>query len=552
MGANNRVQVGLLGSGGRGTYVARHAKEFGNADIVAVADIYEPRIDNARRVLNPGAAVFRDFRALLDRKDIDAVVIGSPDHWHVPMTTAAVQAGKDVYVEKPLTHSVEEGRAVIDAVRKSGRIVQTGYQQRSYPHFQQARELIRTGMIGRVTQVLTWWNQSFTGKTARPVDASQLNWQQFLGNACPREFEAWRYTDWRWFWDYGGGTLTDLFSHWIDTVHWVMDDSVPVEVRGQGSKFVIDWFETPDTVNLSLLYPKKFQVSYVSTMVTKMEDGGIVFRGTGGSLRLTRPSFQIYPENGVFDANTHMPAVSLNVPSKREGTIDHVLNWLDCVRSRKEPNAPVESAVDSANAAHWGNEAIRSGRALTLPGPKSDWRPLFNGRDLEGWVEDTKGIWSVREQMIVGKHSGQKWNDFLRTKQDFEDFEFSVEFRLLNGVGNSGIQFRSITAVQEHELFGYQADIGEKYWGCLYDESRRKRVLVQAPAAAIAKVDKNGWHSYVVRAVGNHITLTLDGMRTVDYTESEPGILKRGIIGLQVHSGPGIEVWFRDIKIREL
>lgn len=552
LGANDRLRVGLLGSGGRGVYVARYAKEFGNADIAAFADIYEPRIDSAKKQLNPNADSHRDFRELLNRKDIDAVIIGSPDHWHVPMTIAAVAAGKDVYVEKPLTHSVEEGRAVIDAVRKSGRVVQVGYQQRSYAHMQQARELIQGGRIGTVTQVLTWWNQNYMGHEAPRIDVSKLEWQQFLGNACPREFDPWRYSNWRWFWDYGGGTLTDLFSHWIDTVHWIMGDSVPLEARGQGSRFLIPWYEAPDTVSVELIYPKQFQVSYVSTMVTGMEDGGILFRGTEGTLRLTRPFIEVYPEKGVDDKRTHVRQPSLTVDAKREGTIDHVLNWMDCIKTRKQPNAGVESSVDAANAAHWGNEAIRSGRALSTPPADGAWMPLFNGRDLEGWIQDTPGLWSVRDGMIVGKHSGLKWNDFLRTKGDYEDFELALEFRLLNGEGNSGIQFRSVPDLQPHELFGYQADIGQQYWGCLYDESRRKKVLAQTPAPAVEKLDKSGWHTYVVKALGNHITITLDGMRTVDYTETERGILKRGLIALQVHAGPGIEVWFRNIRIKEL
>ena len=551
-GANDRVRVGLLGSGGRGTYVSRQAKEFGNAEIAAMADIYEPRIDSARQQLNAGAIAHHDFRQLLDRKDIDAVIIGSPDHWHVPMTIAAVQAGKDVYCEKPVTHSVDEGRSLIEAVRKSDRIVQVGYQQRSYPHFQQARELIESGRIGQVTQVLTWWNQNYMGRKPPTVDRAKLDWPQFLGTACPRDFDVWRFTNWRWFWDYGGGTLTDLFSHWVDSVHWIMGDSVPSEVRGQGSRFQVDWFEAPDTVNVAWIYPKKFQVSYDSTMVTNMEDGGILFRGTGGSLRLTRPGFEVYPENGQFDRKTSMPAASPRADAQRDGTIDHVLNWLNCIRTRNPPNAPVESSVDAANAAHWGNEAIRSGRALELPGRTGAWKPLFNGRDLEGWVEDTPGVWKASGGMIVGKHSGQQWNDFLRTRDHFEDFELALEFRLLNGVGNSGVQFRSIPAAREHELFGYQADIGEQYWGCLYDESRRNRTLAQAPTAAIQKLDKNGWHNYVVRALGSHITITIDGMRTVDYTEFDAGVLKRGLIGLQVHSGSGIEVWFRNLQIREI
>jgi predicted dehydrogenase len=552
-GANDRIRIGLMGAGGRGVHVAGKAKEFANAEIAAMADIYEPRVANVRQGLNPGVTVYRDFRALLENKDLDAVIIGAPDHWHVPMTIAAVQAGKDVYVEKPLTHSVEEGRAVIEAVKRSGRVVQVGYQQRSYPHMAEARRLIQAGRIGKVTQVLTWWNQNYSGRPKPQVDVSKLEWAQFLGNACPREFDVWRYTNWRWFWDYGGGTLTDLFSHWVDTVHWVMDDSVPLEVRGQGSKFDVDWYETPDTVNASWLYPKKFQVTYASTMVTKMEDGGIIFRGTGGSLKLTRPFFELYDEkSAAFDRKTYLPPAVEKGEAQRDGTIDHVLNWLECVKSRKEPNAPVGASVDAANAAHWGNEAIRSGRSVSVPAAEGAWKPLFNGRDLEGWMQDTPGVWSVRDGMILGRHAGQKWNDFLRTKDWFEDFELSLEFRLVNGTGNSGVQFRSVPADKEHELSGYQADIGDKYWGCLYDESRRNRVLAQAPSAAVDRLDGNGWHTYLVRAHGDHVTLTLDGMRTVDYQEAEPGIRKRGLIALQVHSGPGIEVWFRNLRLREL
>lgn len=557
-GANDRVQIGLLGAGGRGSYITRTAREFGNCAVVATADIYPPRFDALRKSLGvtdaaAGPAVHHDFRALLDRKDIDAVVVGAPDHWHVPMTIAAVQAGKDVYVEKPLTHSVEEGQSVIDAVEASKRIVQVGYQQRSYPHMAEARDFIAGGGIGKVTQVLTWWNQNYNGRDTPPdIDASQLDWPQFLGNACPRPFDPWRYSNWRWFWDYGGGTLTDLYSHWIDTVHWVMGASVPIEVRGQGANFQVPWFETPDTVSLGSIYPKDFQVSYVSTMVTRMEDGGILFRGTEGSLRLTRPFYEVYPEKGTFDRKTSVSAPSRHVDAERDGTIDHVLNWLECVKSRNTPHAPVRDSVDAANAAHFGNEAMRSGRIVEPGRQPGAWRDLFDGASLKGWVQDTPNVWSVRDGMIVGRHNGQKWNDFLRTEESFEDFELSLEFRLLNGAGNSGVQFRSIPAQEEHELFGYQADVGENYWGCLYDESRRRKVLVQAPQPAIDKLDKAGWHTYSIRAHGRHITLTMDGMRTVDYMEAEAGILSRGLIALQVHSGPGIEVWFRKIRLREI
>ncbi|MEX2263509.1 MAG: DUF1080 domain-containing protein [Bryobacteraceae bacterium] len=187
--------------------------------------------------------------------------------------------------------------------------------------------------------------------------------------------------------------------------------------------------------------------------------------------------------------------------------------------------------------------------ALTCMAVLTAEEPLFNGKNLDGWEIDTPGIWQVRDGMIVGKHSGLKYNDFLRTRKSYGDFVLKLEFRLVNGEGNSGIQFRSKPVPDSHEVSGYQADIGQQYWGCLYDESRRKKVLVQAPPASLANLKKDGWNEYAITARGNHITLDLNGVRTVDYRETEPGIETTGFIALQVHSGPPIEVQFRKIRI---
>ncbi|MBI3667956.1 MAG: DUF1080 domain-containing protein [Acidobacteria bacterium] len=178
--------------------------------------------------------------------------------------------------------------------------------------------------------------------------------------------------------------------------------------------------------------------------------------------------------------------------------------------------------------------------------------PLFNGKDLSGWEVDTPGLWQVRDGMIVGRSSGLKYNDFLRTKKHYADFILKLSFRLINGEGNSGIQFRTEPIPNSHEVSGYQADIGQTFWGCLYDESRRKKVLVQATAESLAKLDKLGWNDYVITARGSHITLDLNGVRTVDYHETEPGMDQTGFIALQVHGGPPMEVQFKDLRIQEL
>jgi Domain of Unknown Function (DUF1080) len=177
---------------------------------------------------------------------------------------------------------------------------------------------------------------------------------------------------------------------------------------------------------------------------------------------------------------------------------------------------------------------------------------LFNGHDLSGWEQDTPDIWSVRDGMIVGRSPGMKHNDFLRTKKQYGDFILRVRFRLIGGQGNAGIQFRTDPIPNSHEVAGYQADIGQEYWGCLYDESRRKRVLVKPSPESLEGLQKDSWNQYVITAIGNHITLELNGKRTVDYAEKETGIQQFGIIALQVHGGPPMEVQYKDIEIEEL
>jgi hypothetical protein len=178
--------------------------------------------------------------------------------------------------------------------------------------------------------------------------------------------------------------------------------------------------------------------------------------------------------------------------------------------------------------------------------------PLFSGLDLDGWIEDTPGIWRVEKGMIVGRSPGLKYNDFLRTKASYGDFELRVLFRLVGAIGNSGVQFRSKPVPNSHELAGYQADIAEQWWGCLYDESRRNRVLAKPTAASIATLRKHGWNEYAITAKGNQIAIVLNGVPAVAYAERDPDIDSEGIIALQVHSGGPMEVQFKNIRIKRL
>ncbi len=212
------------------------------------------------------------------------------------------------------------------------------------------------------------------------------------------------------------------------------------------------------------------------------------------------------------------------------------------------------SVLQGDDGRRFGNEKAADGVARVGGGCRRRVRiqtPVQRPR-FKRWDVDTPGLWQINDGMLVGKHDGLKYNDFLRTRKHYKDFELRVKFRLVNGEGNSGVQFRSKPVPDSHEVAGYQADIGMQYWGCLYDESRRKIVLAQAQAASLGGLDKTGWNEYVITAKGNRITLDLNGKRAVDYTETEPGMDTPGFIALQVHGGPKIEVWFKDVVIREL
>jgi HEAT repeat protein len=209
-----------------------------------------------------------------------------------------------------------------------------------------------------------------------------------------------------------------------------------------------------------------------------------------------------------------------------------------CARLQKEP----------ATTAIGRGAAVIADRAAAVPAP-----PLFNGRDLTEWIVDTPSLWSVRNGVIIGKSPGLSYNEFLRTRASYGNFVFHGKLRLIDGIGNSGFQFRSKPVENSHEVSGYQADAGESYWASLYDESRRRKTLAGPDAAFLAALDPAAWHVYTVEAIGNRIRITFDGVETVNYEEREPGIEATGFIALQVHSAKQpIEVWFKDLRIKIL
>lgn len=360
LGANERIRLGGIGIGGRCRYLLNLARQEPGTEIVALCDVYEPRLEEARTKIAPTAEPYIDYRRLLERNDVDAVIIGSPDHWHVPMTIDAVRAGKDVYVEKPLTKTIEEGPVVEKAVRESRRVVQVGYQQRSWEHFIEAEKLVAGGKLGEITLALASWYQNYLGSEPDryKVDATKLDWKRWLGSAPDQPVDALRYYRWRWFWDFGGGHLTDLYSHYCDVIHWYMKSDAPKHAQADGGLYLLKHLQCPDTINACWDYGR-FQVVYNGTLVCRLEGGNIVFRGTKAMMKINRDGFAVYPEGVVPAEKTHYPPPVAAMTSAHDGTIDHMRNFLECVRSRRGPNAPVEVGVAAARAAHLGNLAYR-------------------------------------------------------------------------------------------------------------------------------------------------------------------------------------------------
>ncbi|PYQ16478.1 MAG: hypothetical protein DMF80_04775 [Acidobacteria bacterium] len=212
LGANDRVRIGVVGTGGRARDLMKKLRELPGQEVVAVSDVYEPRMLEAAEIAGGRPVKMPDYRRMLDDKGVHAVLIGAPDHWHKAMTLEAIAAGKDVYVEKPVSHSIEEGVAMVAAVEASPQVVQTGTQQRSWDHWILGKQIVDSGKLGRVTFVNTYWYQLRSTQPLPDVDAARLDWKRWLGSARDQPFDAERFLRWRHFKDFGGGVLTDLLG----------------------------------------------------------------------------------------------------------------------------------------------------------------------------------------------------------------------------------------------------------------------------------------------------------------------------------------------------
>lgn len=369
VGPNDTIHVGLLGCGGRCRHLLKSLVKIPGVKLTAMADVWDDSFKQTKPFVDAQAIATKDFQHVLDRKDIDAVLIAAPDHWHVPMTIAACDAGKDVYVEKPLTHEISEGELVQAAADRSKSVVQVGTQQRSMPHIAQARDRIQTGKIGQVLKVRMSWNRNSdrVRRNKLGVDPNSVDWKRFLGSTPDQPFDEYRFRNWRWFWDFGGGIFTDLMVHWIDVAHWCLNLEHPLSAVSIGDHVVSrDVWETPDTVQTLLKYPGDVQMHFEGTFSNANRASMIEFLGTEATIYLDRGGMILTPERRsklkpeeLILGEGPRGADFYNNP---DGELLHLTNWIDCLRSREQPTAPVAAGIGGAAAAHLANRALRSGQ----------------------------------------------------------------------------------------------------------------------------------------------------------------------------------------------
>lgn len=393
LGANERIGIGFVGYGLIGKRHVLDFKEQPDVNPVAVAEVHRGRLKEAQELIGGRVQGHSDFRKLLDSKDVNAVVISTPDHWHALQTMLACAAGKDVYVEKPLTLFVREGRWMIDVARRHQRVVQVGTQQRSGQHYKRARELIQKGYLGQIMSVRMQSVRNITPGFGAPPDSDpppELDWDLWLGPAPMRRYNSNRgIYHFRWFWDYSGGQMTNLGAHSLDIVDWVLGLDKLRAVTSAGGRFCLkDNGETPDTQD-TLFELGDWTATWSLRECSRGEPGGsaLEFFGTKGSLSISRNGFKItgdpdvppaslipqFADHPVGGPPTVKPAGPRRFKAEsmedksgdsRAQFRDHARNFLDCIKSRKQPVSDLESAHRMTTACHLGNISLRLGRKL--------------------------------------------------------------------------------------------------------------------------------------------------------------------------------------------
>ncbi len=397
---NERVRLAIIGCGGIGRYhynvFTRHAGNM--CEVVAICDPYRKQLDEFQAMAQRAFDAYSDYRRILERKDIDAVVVATPDHWHARITIDACEAGKHVYVEKPASHNVVEGLAMVHAARAHKRVVMVGLQQRSGEHFQEAVEIVRSGKLGKITMVHCWNmdNESPDG-IGNPPDSDPppgLDWDMWLGPAPKRPYNPNRCLyHFRWFWDYAGGKVTDWGVHLIDIALWAMGEHNPIEVSASGGKFALrDNRETPDTVECLFRF-KDWLLIYshraANSFPANGRGYGTMFFGTNGSLFVDRGGLQVHPEK------ERIPAYQRGGSPQSE---PHAANFLRAIREGVPLACDILTGVRSTIVPQLGNIAYRVGRTIRWDAQKAQ---IVGDKEANTMLaRNWRALWGIPKRYI--------------------------------------------------------------------------------------------------------------------------------------------------------
>ena len=408
---SDRVRVGVIGIGARAQQDATSFTAVPGVELVATADVYSSRLTRARELFGEKLETTKDYRRILDRKDIDAVLIATPDHWHKRMIIGAMDSGKDVYCEKPMTYKIEEGFEIIEAEKRTGKILQIGSQWVNSPLTEMAKKWIDEGRLGQITLVKAWENRNTpSGAWFYPIapdgNEQTIDWKQWIGSAPPVPFDARRYFRWRCYWDYSGGLQTDLVVHHLNTLHYLMNEPAPRSAITYGGSYrwkkVHPEAEVPDVVQTLFEYPN-FTYNVSLTLNSSNQGFGAYFMGTKGTIQMDEVKLTFYADNPLDDygwvvatwpekmqqefvkkenivgINSPWAPGTCTAPEAYEHydlvgdpTDLHVKAFIESVRTRKPSREGAVQGHNSALGAHLANISYRNGsRKVTWDGKQA-------------------------------------------------------------------------------------------------------------------------------------------------------------------------------------
>jgi predicted dehydrogenase len=373
---SDTVRLGVIGSGSRGTYVMGVFQKNSGVDVAAICDVYEPNLERALSAVAKSSGhapkAYRNYRELLADKDVDAVLIATPEHWHYQMVLDALAAGKDVYVEKPLCHTPEQGVRLMEAERQSKQIIQVGMQRRSYDLYLQARQVVAAGTLGNVRMVRSWWLNNYLGNQKATKLDGKLDWEQWQGSAPKHAFDPDRFRNWRNYSDYAGGILADQGAHVFDGIHMLMGAGAPIAVTAAAGKPHRPGFDTPESVTACAEYREDFlgvfTINYAAMKYKLRNDQLNQLDGDKARLDVAREEFNVYKQ-GAEDTAAQSGKSELGF---NHATDLHVANFLECVRSRKRPTAPIALGFEAALVVQMANLSLKHGKRIRWNAEKKE------------------------------------------------------------------------------------------------------------------------------------------------------------------------------------